>query len=63
MCQGTCSQCNAQYNSERELRDHMGRAHRKFILEPEQNGPSNPPAELSAAIPNLNAIPNLKLNT
>ena len=57
MCQGTCSQCNAQYNSERELRDHMGRAHRKFIPEPDQNGLNNPPAELAAAIPNL------KLNT
>jgi hypothetical protein len=53
MSQGTCSQCNAQYNSERELRDHMGRAHRKFILEPVQTGPSNPPANIAAAIPNL----------
>jgi hypothetical protein len=25
-----CSQCNAWYNSERELRDHVGRVHRKF---------------------------------
>jgi hypothetical protein len=57
MSQGRCSQCNAQYNSERELLEHMGRAHRKFLLEPVQTGASNPPAELAAAIPNL------KLNT
>ena len=26
----TCNQCNAWYNSERELRDHMRTAHREF---------------------------------
>jgi hypothetical protein len=26
----TCNQCNAWYNSESELRDHMRTAHRKF---------------------------------
>jgi hypothetical protein len=30
MAQTTCSECNAQYNSERELRDHLATAHRKF---------------------------------
>ena len=29
-----CRECNAQYNSERELRDHMRTAHRKFASEP-----------------------------
>ena len=27
----TCSQCNGWYNSERELRDHMQTAHRRFV--------------------------------
>ena len=31
----TCSQCNGWYDSERELRDHMQTAHRRFV--PEQN--------------------------
>ena len=30
MAQTTCSECNAQYSSERELRDHLATAHRKF---------------------------------
>jgi hypothetical protein len=30
MAQTTCRECNAQYNSERELRDHRARAHRRF---------------------------------
>jgi hypothetical protein len=34
MLPGTCRECNAQYNSERELRDHMGTAHRKFSPQP-----------------------------
>jgi hypothetical protein len=29
----TCSQCNAWYDSERELRDHMQAAHRRFVSE------------------------------
>jgi Zn-finger nucleic acid-binding protein len=29
----TCSECNAWYSSERELRDHMQMAHRKFVSE------------------------------
>ena len=29
----TCSQCNGWYNSERELRDHMQVAHRRFVSE------------------------------
>jgi len=30
MARITCNLCNAWYNSERELRDHMQTAHRKF---------------------------------
>jgi hypothetical protein len=29
----TCSECNVWYMSERDLRDHMQTAHRKFILD------------------------------
>ena len=29
----TCNQCNAWYNSETELRDHMRTAHRVFVSE------------------------------
>ena|SRR5713226_9577965 len=29
----TCSQCNGRYDSERELRDHMQMAHRRFVSE------------------------------
>jgi hypothetical protein len=32
MTQTTCSECFACYSSERELRDHMATAHRKFGL-------------------------------
>jgi hypothetical protein len=31
----SCHECNGWYNSERELRDHMQTAHRRFV--PEQN--------------------------
>jgi hypothetical protein len=31
----TCSQCNGWYDSERELREHMQTAHRRFV--PEQS--------------------------
>ena len=36
----TCSQCNAWYNSERELREHMQWAHREFGTE--QSVPPSP---------------------
>jgi hypothetical protein len=51
MLQGTCSQCNAQYNSERELRDHMGRAHRQFSSEPVEAAAHDAP-EIVAALQN-----------
>jgi hypothetical protein len=45
------------YYSDRELRDHMSRAHRKFIPEPSQApGSGNTPV-------NVAAIQNLKQNT
>ena len=33
MVRTTCSQCNAWYNSDRELRDHMRTAHRWVVSE------------------------------
>jgi hypothetical protein len=33
MARITCSQCNACYNSETELRDHMQATHRRFVSE------------------------------
>jgi len=30
----TCNECNASYNSERDLREHEKNAHRKFGSEP-----------------------------
>jgi hypothetical protein len=33
MARITCSQCNACYNSESELRDHMQATHRRFVSE------------------------------
>jgi hypothetical protein len=30
----TCSECEGWYSSERELRDHMQAAHRRFVSEP-----------------------------
>lgn len=39
MAQTVCNQCDAQYNSERDLRNHMRTAHRKFGAE--QRGPDS----------------------
>jgi hypothetical protein len=33
MARITCNQCNGWYSSERELRDHMQAAHRRFVSE------------------------------
>ena len=33
MARIACSQCNAWYSSDRELRDHMQTAHRTFVVE------------------------------
>jgi hypothetical protein len=52
MRQTTCRECNAQYGSERELRDHLAAAHRKFdtaqsssALRDEKAGESAEPAD------------------
>jgi methyl coenzyme M reductase gamma subunit len=50
MAQTTCSRCSARYNSERELRDHLGTAHRKFGQEQTSSEPNNTKLELSADI-------------
>ena len=44
MARITCSQCNAWYNSERELRDHMQTAHRRSVSEQStlQHGDTQP---------------------
>ena len=44
MARITCSQCNAFYNSESELRDHMQATHRRFVSEksPLQSGGTQP---------------------
>jgi hypothetical protein len=49
MAQTTCSQCDAQYNSERELRDHLGTAHRKFGWEQNNSEPGDTQLDVSAA--------------
>ena len=49
MPQTTCSQCNAQYKSERELLDHMGFAHRRFSLEQGGSEPDESQAAIFAA--------------
>jgi hypothetical protein len=44
MARITCSQCNAFYNSESELGDHMQATHRRFVSEqsPPQSGGTQP---------------------
>jgi hypothetical protein len=40
----TCSECNGWYVSERELRDHMQSAHRRFVIDQStfEHGDSQP---------------------
>jgi hypothetical protein len=45
----TCSQCAAEYNSERELRDHLGAAHRQFGQEQSSFAPNDQKEEMLAA--------------
>jgi hypothetical protein len=52
MAQTTCSRCSAQYNSERELRDHLGTAHRKFGPEQSSSESSNTKLDLPAVLAN-----------
>lgn len=51
MAETTCNQCDARYNSERELRDHLGAAHRQFSSEQSQSSsePADTRSEASAA--------------
>ena len=51
MAQTTCSQCNAWYSSERELRDHLGTAHRIFGSEQSNPKPDDAIIEVAAATP------------
>ena len=44
MARIACSQCNAWYGSDRELRDHMQTAHRKSVSE-NSLPPSSAPAD------------------
>lgn len=48
MAQTTCSECNAHYNSERELREHLGAVHRGFGSEQSSSQPSSTESELPA---------------
>ena len=50
MPQITCSECNAQYSSERELRDHLAMAHRKFGPAQSSLAPGDKKAGVSAAL-------------
>jgi hypothetical protein len=52
MAQTTCSRCIAQYNSERELLDHLRTAHRKFDPEQTSYEPRNTQFALSATLVN-----------
>jgi hypothetical protein len=49
MTQTACNQCDAQYKSERELRDHLRAVHRKFSSEQSSSEPGDRQSEVSAA--------------
>jgi len=63
MARITCSQCNASYNSERELHDHKKTAHREFgseqassyteLLKSEHSFSKRRDAQAEAPLPNL----------
>jgi hypothetical protein len=55
MAQTACSQCNAWYSSERELRDHLGTAHRIFASQQSNPKPDDAILEVAAAPPNQHA--------
>jgi hypothetical protein len=48
----TCSECNARYSSEGELRDHWVTAHRKFGTAQSRFAPGNKKTGASAALAN-----------
>jgi hypothetical protein len=43
-----CSQCNAWYNSERELQYHVATAHHRFGSEQSSSEPGDKPSEVQA---------------
>ena len=45
MAESTCCECNARYNSERELRDHLGTTHRKLSSEQSSSEPGDAQSE------------------
>jgi hypothetical protein len=45
-----CGECNAQYSSERELRDHMAMAHRKFGTAQSGFAPLDKEVHVAAAV-------------
>jgi hypothetical protein len=49
MPQTSCSQCNAWYNSERDLRDHLRTVHRKFGSEQSSSEPGDSALAIVAA--------------
>jgi len=63
MARITCRQCNALYNSERELHDHKKTAHREFgseqdsshteLLKSEHSFSKRRDAQAEAPLPNL----------
>jgi hypothetical protein len=52
MAQTACSQCNAWYSSERELRDHMWAAHRIFGSGQSNSKPDDTNLKVAAVPPN-----------
>jgi hypothetical protein len=46
----TCSKCAAEYNSERELREHLGAAHRQFAPEQTSFEPNDQKEEVLGAL-------------
>jgi hypothetical protein len=50
MRETTCGECNAQYSSERELRDHLAMAHRKFGTAQSSFAPLDKEVRVSAAV-------------
>jgi len=53
----SCSQCNAWYNSEHELNDHLETVHRMFGLKQSSSEPGN--AESEETVPVVDKPDNL----
>jgi hypothetical protein len=50
MADNACSQCNAWYNSEHELSDHLRIFHRRFDPEQSGSGPGDAESGLTPAV-------------